>query len=320
MTETEPPNEQHHIVVTGARGFLARVVAQGARSAGWRVSTASRGLSTESVNTHYTYDASDKAQKLAEWLEAVKPDVIFHGAGSADVRASFNDPAADLQASLGTWSLWLEAARLWGGRPLMIFPSSAAVYGTPEKLPIAETTACCPISPYGMHKRFGEQLAAQYHTHFGVPTVVLRLFSVFGPHQKRLLVWELYQRLQKSSPALEVLGSGNETRDYLFESDVAAAVLLLAGKTKAIAENGPRCYNLASGREISVVQLATLLRDLLGDTRPIHCKGEARLGDPSRWCADASRFRADFASWSCTPLEDAMRQTLHEWSKEGEPS
>jgi len=317
---TEPQSEHHHIVITGARGFLARVVAQGARSAGWRVTMAGRGLPTESGDLHYTCDPADKAPKLAAWLERVKPDVIFHGAGSADVRSSFSDPAADLQASLGTWSLWLEAARLWGGRPLMIFPSSAAVYGTPEKLPITETAPCCPISPYGMHKWFGEQLAAQYHTHFGVPTVVLRLFSVFGPHQRRLLVWELYQRLQKSSPALEVLGSGNESRDYLFESDVAAAVLLLAADAKAIAENGPRCYNLASGREISVLQLATLLRDLLGDTRPIHCKGEARLGDPSRWCADASRFRADFASWSCTPLEHAMRLTLHEWGKEGERS
>jgi UDP-glucose 4-epimerase len=317
---TEAQSEHHHIVVTGARGFLARMVVQGARSAGWRVTTAGRGLSTESVDTHYTCDASVSADKLAAWIAEVKPDIIFHGAGSADVRASFNDPAADLQASVGTWSLWLEAARLWGGRPLMIFPSSAAVYGAPEKLPVTESTACCPISPYGMHKWFCEQLAAQYHTHFGVPTVVLRLFSVFGPHQRRLLVWELYQRLQKSSPALEVLGSGNETRDYLFESDVVAAILLLAAEAKAIAEQGPRCYNLASGREISVVQLATLLRDLLGDTRPIHCKGEARLGDPSRWCADPSRFQAAFTTWSCTPLEEAMRQTLRAWSREGEHS
>ena len=314
---TEPQSDHHHIVVTGARGFLARVVAHGARSTGWRVTTAGRGLSTPSMDSHFTYDAADKAQKLADWLAEVKPDVIFHGAGSADVRASFSDPAADLEAALGTWSLWLEAARQWGGRPLMIFPSSAAVYGTPERLPITETAACCPISPYGMHKWFGEQLAAQYHTHFGVPTVVLRLFSVFGPHQRRLLVWELYQRLQKSSPALEVLGSGKETRDYLFESDVASAVLQLAAQANAIAQSGPRCYNLASGREISVLQLATLLRDLAGDTRPIHCKGEARLGDPSRWCADAGQFRAAFPNWSCTPLEDAMRLTLNAWSSEG---
>ena len=303
------------MVVTGAGGFLARVITRSARVAGWKVITVGRGTAND--EEYRTCAANEPSTRIAEWLAEWQPEVIFHGAGSADVRASFADPAADLQASLGSWSRWLEAARLWGAKPLMLFPSSAAVYGSPKQLPICEDAPCSPISPYGFHKHLCEQLAAEYHTLFQVPVVILRLFSVFGPTQCRLLVRELFNRLQTASPTLELLGSGHETRDYLLETDVGNAVLCAAAQAdKARQSDRPLIFNLASGREINVLTLATLMRDALGDTRPIVCMGQARPGDPERWCADATRFQAAHPTWQATALEQALKSTLDAWQHE----
>ncbi len=307
-----PTNNTQRMVVTGASGFLARVVTQVASRAKWDVTTVGRQASTSA--THQRCAADEKPDQIARWLETWKPEVIFHGAGSANVRSSFEGPAADLEASLGSWSRWLEAARLWGGRPLMIFPSSAAVYGAPQELPIREETPCRPISPYGFHKHLCEQVGAEYHSLFQVPVVVLRLFSVFGPTQCRLLVHELYQRLCSQSDSLAIMGTGQETRDYILETDVGEAVLHVASQAHlARTHTHPLVYNLASGREISVLSMATLLRDSLRDQRPIVCHGESRSGDPERWCADPSRFCNDHPGWRATPLEEAMAHTLQVW-------
>jgi UDP-glucose 4-epimerase len=299
------------MLVTGARGFLAQVVARSAREAGWEVATAGRG---QSGPGHWCCpedrSAADLAAHLAEW----QPQVIFHGAGSADVRASFADPLADMSASLGSWTRWLEAARLSGIQPLMIFPSSAAVYGSPEVLPVCESAHCRPISPYGYHKRLCEQAGQEYHAIFQVPVVILRLFSVFGPTQRRLLVHELYQLLCSQSDSLAIMGTGQETRDYILETDVGEAVLHVTSQAHlARTHTHPLVYNLASGREISVLSMATLLRDSLRDQRPIVCHGESRSGDPERWCADPSRFCNDHPGWRATPLEEAMAHTLQVW-------
>ena len=301
------------MLVTGARGFLAQVVARSARQAGWEVVTAGRG---QSGPDHWCCpeggSAADLAAQLVEW----QPQVIFHGAGSADVRASFADPQADLKASLGSWTHWLEAARLSGLKPLMIFPSSAAVYGSPEVLPVCETAPCRPISPYGYHKLLCEQAGQEYHAIFQVPVVILRLFSVFGPTQRRLLVHELYQRLCTPSPSLEILGTGRETRDYLLESDIGSAVLAVASQSLLARESrAALIYNLAAGCEISVLDLATQLRDTLGAQRPIVCLGQARPGDPDRWCAKTDLFRAAYPQWKATALEQGLRITLNHWQQ-----
>jgi len=302
-----------HMLVTGARGFLAQVVARSAREAGWEVATAGRGLSGPD---HWCCPADRSAADLAAHLAEWQPQVIFHGAGSADVRASFADPLADMSASLGSWTRWLEAARLSGIQPLMIFPSSAAVYGSPEVLPVCESAHCRPISPYGYHKRLCEQAGQEYHAIFQVPVVILRLFSVFGPTQRRLLVHELYQRLCASSPSLEILGSGRETRDYLLESDIGSAVLAVANHSHLARESrSALIYNLASGREISVLDLAMQLRDTLGEKRPIVCLGQARPGDPDRWCAKMDLFTTAHPRWKATALEDGLSFTLDHWQK-----
>lgn len=305
------------IAVSGVSGFLGGVVARAAHAQGHKVmgwtSEGSVPRFASACARHETWNTS--VESLAGHLRAFRPQCIVHCAGSASVASSLQSPYADLQASFGTWSLLLEAVRVSGERPLIIFPSSAAVYGNPSTLPVKEDAPLLPISPYGTHKKLCEELAASYHRHFGIPVVVLRLFSVFGPSQRRLLVHELFERCSSSADHLMIAGTGAETRDFLSEWCVSDAILSVArlhgdsGNLPAL----PRILNLASGEEHSVFDVATRLRDLVCPERPITCLGQELTGNPSRWHADTSALRRLIPHWQPLPIQIAMERTVAEW-------
>jgi UDP-glucose 4-epimerase len=162
---------------------------------------------------------------LAGVISQCKPDAVFHGAGTASVAASIASPLDDLRAAVMTLVNLLEGVRKLAVRPLVIFPSSAAVYGNPAKLPVAEDAPAAPISPYGYHKLSCEVIAKEYASCFGVDTLICRIFSVFGPAHRRLLVWEIFEQLRGNEPAVKLQGTGQESRDYLHADDLAAALL-----------------------------------------------------------------------------------------------
>lgn len=320
MSKETPDSPTHlprmRFAVSGASGFLGGVIAREAHLGGHQVMVWTQAASPPrfpaSCARHETWRES--AADLAAQIRAFRPDCIVHGAGSASVAGSISAPYADLQASLGTWSLLLEAVRLSGEYPLVIFPSSAAVYGNPAVLPVMEDAPRLPVSPYGMHKMLCEQLAASYHQHFGIPIVVLRLFSVFGPSQRRLLVRELFERCSSPTESLVVGGTGAETRDFLSEWCVASAVMAVAG-LGAHPDNpaSGRTLNLASGEERSVLEVAHCLRDLVCPGRPVSCRGETRPGDPARWHADISELRRIIPGWAPLPFRTAMERTVACW-------
>lgn len=259
----------------------------------------------------------DDSSSLAEAISKSRPDVIFHGAGSASVVRSFADTEADRAASVGTWSNLLEAIRLSGMNPLILFPSSAAVYGNPDQLPVCETAPLRPISPYGRHKVECEDLARKYRDEHGLQVVVLRLFSLFGPRQKRLLVRELFEQASSPSAEVSLQGTGNETRDYLSAKDFGSAVVHLAERYR----NGglpsePWIFNLASGTETSVRELAESIASDCGSAKEVVCRNEVRPGDPVRWVADMTAFRHVCPEWNPRPFGDALQETIATWKQE----
>jgi UDP-glucose 4-epimerase len=304
------------IAVTGGSGFLGSVLSREASRMGHEVMVWTQQgppAGSEAAGTlHLTWEASPAG--LAGHISAFAPDCIIHCAGSASVADSLKDPHADLRASLGTWSVLLEEVRLSGGRPLVIFPSSAAVYGNPAALPVREDAPRRPVSPYGMHKKLCEDLAAEYLAHFGVPTLVLRLFSVLGPSQKRLLVRELYERCAADTGDVVIAGTGGETRDFLSEWCVADAMVSLAALSKQTGSEVPgSVLNLASGEERTVLEVAHCMRDLVCPGRPVSCRGEARPGDPVRWHADVAGIKKLVPAWRPLPFRTALERTVAAW-------
>jgi len=308
------------ILVTGSSGFVGGAFGRFASRAGHDVLGVGRASQPE-VNWPGRYAQADAAASdLSELFDSYRPEILFHAAGAASVADSFRRPLDDLRASALTWANVLDSVRRTGARPLVVFPSSAAVCGDAAALPVAEDAPVRPISPYGFHKAACELLAREYAECFRMSVLVCRLFSVFGETQRRLLVWELYRRLADGADDTAWLeGTGEETRDYLHAEDAAAAMLGVAEALAARQDEGGALatVNVASGEETRVLDLAERLRALVAPSKEVRCRGVGRAGDPARWRADTVRLRALVPGWSPRPLAERLAQCVNAWRAEG---
>lgn len=287
------------ILITGISGFIGGSFGRYAAAQGHTVTGAGRSSLSD-------------PQDLAGLIRDFSPDVFVQAAGSASVGASLEDPLHDFRGSVQTSAEFLDAVRRSGRDPLIIVPSSAAVYGNPASLPVSEAASLQPISPYGFHKAASELLAHEYSECFGLKIMICRFFSVFGPAQRRLLVWELYQQLAGSDETVWLAGTGNETRDFLYIEDLATALLGLIGNSPAAARE---CLivNVASGTETSVLTLAQTLGELVAPEKQIRCRGNLRKNDPVRWWADIDRLQTLLPSWQPRPLRDTLKLCVADW-------
>ena len=199
------------ILITGSSGFIGGSLGRFAANAKHEV----LGLARRSQADHDwpgKHQAVDVAHAdISGIVSEFVPDMIFHGAGTASVSGSIESPLDDFRAAAVTWANVLDGIRRSGLRPVVMFPSSAAVYGNPKELPVREDAPVAPISPYGFHKAACELLAREYSECFGLTLVVCRIFSVFGPSQRRLLVWELFDQLSGPEPVVWLGGTGRES-------------------------------------------------------------------------------------------------------------
>lgn len=303
------------ILVTGSRGFVGGSVGRFAAAAGHDVLGIARSSQPE-PDWPGRYAQSDVLSgSLLDLLNDFAPDLVLHAAGTASVGGSLSAPLEDFQAAVLTWANLLENVRKSGVRPLVVFPSSAAVYGSPDTLPVAEDAPVNPVSPYGFHKAACELIAREYAECFGLNVLVCRLFSLFGPRQRRLLVWEIFEHLRGPEPTVRLQGTGLETRDYLHIDDLASALLALAAHPAfAEASGTARLINLGSGQETSVLDLARWMSALQGGDKPVACLGHDRPGNPARWSADTRRLRSLLPAWEPAPLADGLARCMNFWT------
>jgi dTDP-glucose 4,6-dehydratase/UDP-glucose 4-epimerase len=181
----------------------------------------------------------------------------------------------------------LEAIRLNNPACKFISFSSAAVYGNPETLPIDESFLLNPISPYGWHKLYTEKLCQEYWRLHGVKTVSLRIFSVYGEYLRKQLFWDIYQKTLKSDH-VELFGTGNETRDFIYIRDLMEVLSSVIGA--AAFEGEP--LNVASGVETTIYTAATSFCRAINPKITISFNGQTKPGDPLKWRADIRKLRA----------------------------
>jgi len=299
------------ILITGISGFIGGSLGRYAAAAGHVVMGAGR---SREAGKHWPglYTGLADPRDLSDLIRDFLPDVLVQAAGPASVSASLEDPLKDFSGSVQTCAEFLDAVRRSGRDPLVILLSSAAVYGNPASFPVAEEVSLQPISPYGFHKVASELLAREYSACFGLKIMICRFFSVFGPAQRRLLVWELYQQLAGPEKTAWLAGTGNETRDFLYIEDLAVALLgLIENSQEATRECST--VNVASGTETSVLTLAETLRELVAPEKQISCRGNLRKNDPLRWWADISRLQTLLPSWQPRPLRDALKLCVADW-------
>jgi UDP-glucose 4-epimerase len=305
------------LLIIGCAGFLGRNVSEAGKLRGYDILGISR--SSQPAAWPGEYLQRQLTSDLDEIIRDFAPDAVFHLAGPASVEASFDTPVGDLHSSVVTWTNTLDGVRRSGLQPIVVFPSSAAVYGQTEILPMAEDGAIAPISPYGFHKAACELLALEYSRCFGLDTIVCRFFSIFGSSQQRLLIWELYEQLAGPNSVVWAEGKGTESRDYLHINDAMSAVLQLVDKQlqarsqKSHAGGHRLVVNIASGRETNVLDLAEQLRKLVAPEKRICWRGNTRRGAPERWCADIGLLRSLIPGWESKPFAVALSECVAAW-------
>ena len=231
-------------------------------------------------------------------------DVIFHEAGLVSVAESVASPAEshDVNAT-GTLRV-LESARRADAR--VVLASSAAVYGVPESVPIAESQPKAPTSPYGLDKLAADHYARLYADLYGLETVALRYFNVYGPRQSADyagVIGTFLDQARAGGP-LTVHGDGTQTRDFVHVEDIVDANL-----AAAVTDTTGRAFNVGTGRSHSVADLAGIVRDLAG-TDPAVTHTDAREGDIPASRADISRSRRVLGYEPSIDLRTGIRRLL----------
>ncbi len=233
-------------------------------------------------------------------------DGIFHQAAIPSVPRSVKDPLASNEANVtGTLNVLVAAkdCRV----PAVVAASSSSVYGDTPVLPKHEGMAPNPLSPYAVTKFVGECYGKVFSDLYGIRTVFLRYFNVFGPRQDpnseyAAVIPKFITRLLNGKPPI-IYGDGEQTRDFTFVTDVVQA------NVKAMKSDASGVFNIGGGRRVSLNQLASTLVKLIGtQCDPIY---EApRAGDIRDSLADITRAREAFGYDPQYPVEEGLRQTV----------
>lgn len=187
---------------------------------------------------------------------------IFHQAAQAGVRTSWGkDFSRYVDCNVLATQRLLEAV-LQSGKAVQrfVYASSSAVYGDTNVLPISESAMPFPVSPYGVTKLAAEHICSLYHTNFGVPTVSLRYFTVYGPRQRPDMAFHRFCKAALEHESLHIYGDGYQTRDFTYISDVVEANMLAATTAAAVGQ----VMNISGGARVSVRDVIALLEEISG--------------------------------------------------------
>ncbi len=294
--------------VAGANGAIGRHVVEQLSAAGWRVAGIGHGPADwpgpRPIARWLAGDVSpDNLARLADRLGA--PDLVINLAGGSSVGVSLSDPEGDFERTVTASIHLLEFIRARAPNARLVAASSAAVYGDGHAGPIDEAAATDPISPYGRHKLLMEQSLASFGETFGVASVIVRLFSVYGPGLRKQMIFDLCARLSAAPDRVVLWGTGEETRDWLFIGDAARLLIEIA----AFASPAAPIYNGCTGQARSVGEMARLLSAAWGLGAEIAFDGVARAGDP-RHLVGSTRRLASTGFRPRVSLEDGLRQVV----------
>ncbi|TYT62004.1 SDR family oxidoreductase [Natrialba swarupiae] len=233
-------------------------------------------------------------------------DCIFHQAAQAGVRTSVENPGKTTRINIdGTFTV-LEAARKAGVRRF-VNASSSSVYGKPEYLPYDEDHPTTPISPYGASKVAAEHYARVYNEVYGLPTVSLRYFTVYGPRMRPNMAFTNFvsRCLHGESPV--IFGDGTQTRDFTYVNDIVDANRRLLETSVADGE----VLNIGSGERITITELATVIRDEIDPEIDI-VYDDPREGDAEHTHSDVSKARKLLGYEPSVSIEAGAKQFV-EW-------
>ena len=296
-------------LVTGGAGFIGSHLVDRLLAGGYRVCVVD-DLSTGSPSNvapevrFQRLDICDSVS-LGDVLAGFRPEVVYHAAAQTDVRRSIREPDFDARVNvLGALNV-LRAAVAAGARRI-IYASSAAVYGDPERLPVSEADPTRPISEYGASKLAFEHYLRAHAARGLIEYAVLRYGNVYGPRQRgdgEAAVVATFTRRMIAGEPVTIFGDGTKTRDYVYVGDVVEATMRAAAGPSGVVAN------VGWGREVSDLELFREVAAATAYTKgPTHAAD--RRGDISRICLDAARARRTWDWRPSVALGDGVRRVV----------
>ncbi len=301
------------VLVTGGAGFIGSHLVEALVKAGHKVTV------LDNLSTGRRANLSAVAKKIRltvgdirnlKTLRKVSRNVstVYHLAAISSVPQSVDDPitTGDINVS-GTWNV-LEAARLEKIKRV-VFVSSASVYGTGTPMPFRESMRVRGSSPYAASKLIGEELCDLYLRLYGLETVALRLFSVYGPRQnprsQYANVIPAFATLLLNNKRPTVYGTGEQTRDFVSVHDVVKAFVQAGKRRVAVGE----VINVGTGRQTSVNRLLQLIQNELGTAIEPKYK-PLKPGDDPYTRADSSKAKRILGIRQFTPFKKGLTATV----------
>ena len=310
------------VLITGAAGFIGSSLARALLDAGAEV----RGLDNlssgslenlEEIRSRVDFREGDVLDPAAVHSACAGVDYVFHEAAIPSVPKSVADPVGTNGSNLtGTLNV-LEASRQAGVRRVM-YAASSAVYGDAPELPKRESMLPEPISPYAVQKLAGEHYLASYTRVFGLETVSLRYFNIFGPRQdpssqySGVLARFTSQMLAGEAPT--IFGDGMTSRDFTYIDNVVSANMLAAHAPADLAAG--RVFNVATGRRVTLLEAYEVIRDLTGYTGGLRHAPE-REGDVKHSVADITQAADALGYRVVADFRQGLEKTIA-WARERE--
>jgi nucleoside-diphosphate-sugar epimerase len=299
-------------LVTGGAGFIGSHLTEELVRRGHRVRVADSLITGKRENLAHISGIEFLEGDLAD-LEFARRAVdgveyVLHQAAIPSVPRSVKDPILSNRANVDATLNTLLASRDAGVRRL-VFAASSSAYGDTPTLPKHEGMATNPLSPYALQKVIGEQYLQMFTRLYGLETVSIRYFNVFGPRQdpnspySGVIAVFATSVLENRPPT--IYGDGEQTRDFTYVANVVDGVLKACEAPRASGE----VINVATGGRISLNELFEVMRKLVGaDVRPNY--GEARAGDVRDSQADITKARELLGYEPIVSFEDGLRQTI----------
>lgn len=305
------------ILITGGAGFIGSNIAHAALDKGYDVAVLDdmstgrqENLSGTSGKITLVKASILDMKKLAAAMRGV--DYVLHQAALASVPRSVKNPVDTNNVNVGGTLNVLLAAREAGVKRV-VCASSSSVYGNLEKLPKKEDMKPCPESPYAVSKLAAEQYAMSFHSVYGLETVALRYFNVYGPRQdpdsQYAAVMPIFIRAMLAGKSPVMFGDGNQTRDFTFVEDVVQANFRAMEAPNAAG----LAFNIAFGKRITLNNLVEKINEVTGKSiNPAYDK--ERPGDVKHSLADISLAKKVLGYSPEYSVDDGLVKTV-EWYK-----